>query len=148
MTNFRVLIVEDEILLAMDLEMLLADAGCTIAGIASSSTQALRIAADEKPNLAFIDVNLADGPTGVEVGRSLATGGTTSVVFMTANVARLPNDYAGAIGVIGKPYTSGGLTSALSYLHQGIFTPPPSIERPSCLMLSIGYEQRWLKNDR
>ena len=131
MSSFRVLIVEDEILLAMDLELMLLDAGCEIAGIAANAAEAMQIASDEKPNLAFVDINLSDGPTGIDVGRALTLAGKTSVVFMTANVARLPQDYVGAIGVIGKPYTKTGVTSALSYLHQGIFTPPPSMERPA-----------------
>jgi hypothetical protein len=37
-------------------------------------------------------------------------------LFMTANVKRLPEDFAGACGVIGKPYSAHGVRTALRYL--------------------------------
>ena len=39
------------------------------------------------------------------------------VLFMTANVKRLPEDYAGACGVIGKPYSEHAVKMALAYLE-------------------------------
>jgi hypothetical protein len=54
-------------------------------------------------------------------------------LFMTANVKRLPDDFAGACGVIGKPYSEHGVKTALSYLTVCLrkATPPaPSAGRP------------------
>ena len=139
----RVLIVEDEILLAMDLELMLQDAGCVSVGIAANAAQAIGLAEATHPDLALVDVNLSDGPTGIDIARRLSGRTATSVVFMTANVAQLPSDCAGAVGVISKPYTSSGVAAALSYLRQGLLAPPPRLATPSCLQLSSQYKTQW-----
>ncbi|WP_204316321.1 hypothetical protein, partial [Serratia marcescens] len=67
-------------------------------------------------DIAFVDVHLADGPTGVNVAEHIRQSGRPMVVFMTANPKRIPDNFAGAIAVISKPYTMNGLMSALHYL--------------------------------
>nr|WP_246179660.1 response regulator [Microvirga thermotolerans] len=114
--SLRILIVEDEILIALELESLLQDVGHDVVGIAASSADALRLARDLKPDLAFVDIHLADGPTGVDVARHLAARLDVAVLFMTANAKRIPEDFAGALGVIAKPYTERGVREALAYV--------------------------------
>ena len=111
----RILVVEDEILIALELESVLQDAGHTVVEIAASSQEAVECGAKLKPDLAFVDIHLADGPTGVDVARRLREIGVT-VLFMTANAKRIPEDYAGAQGVISKPYTERGVREALDYV--------------------------------
>src|SRR5688572_3362524 len=96
----KVLVVEDEILVATEFENLLYDLGHQPVGIAMDSRQALALADDAE--LAFVDINLVDGPTGVELGRTLARRGVT-VVYMTANPEQLGDGVAGTVGVIAKP---------------------------------------------
>jgi CheY-like chemotaxis protein len=115
----RILIVEDEILIALELESLLQDAGHDVVGIAASSTEALALGRDLKPDLAFVDIHLADGPTGVDVARHLTDQHHVTVLFMTANAKRIPEDFAGAQGVIAKPYTERGVREALAYVTAG-----------------------------
>lgn len=115
----RILVVEDEILIALELESLLQDLGHDVVGIAASSEDALALGQDLKPDLAFVDIHLADGPTGVEVARHLAAQHQVTVLFMTANAKRIPEDSAGAWGVIVKPYTERGVREALSYVMAG-----------------------------
>ena len=103
--SLRILIVEDEILIALELESLLQDLGHDVVGIAASSEDAISLGEDLKPELAFVDIHLADGPTGVDVARELASEHQVTVLFMTANAKRIPEDFAGARGVIAKPYT-------------------------------------------
>jgi CheY-like chemotaxis protein len=141
--QLQILIVEDEALLSMDLEQILLEAGTQVVGIAATAQQALQMAKAHRPNLAFVDVQLSDGATGPLIARELAAAGETAVVFMTANAAMLPEDLAGAIGVISKPYVSKGVISALAYLHQGILTPPPALRKPQNLTLSKVYAERW-----
>ena len=117
--SLRILIVEDEILIALELESLLQDLGHDIAGIAVSSADALALGQDLKPDLAFVDIHLADGPTGVDVARHLASEHGVTVLFMTANAKRIPEDFAGAWGVIAKPYTERGVREALAYVMAG-----------------------------
>ena len=67
-----------------------------------------------EPELAFVDLNLVDGATGVEVGRALAARGIT-VVYMTANPAQLGNGVPGTIGVIPKPVDNNELRQAVEF---------------------------------
>lgn len=117
--TLRILIVEDEILIALELESLLQDLGHDVVGIAASSREALALGQDLKPDLAFVDIHLADGPTGVDVARDLAMEQQVTVLFMTANAKRIPEDFAGAWGVIAKPYTERGVREALAYVTAG-----------------------------
>ncbi|MFL4995340.1 MAG: response regulator [Microvirga sp.] len=115
----RILIVEDEILIALELESLLQDLGHDVVGMAASSRDALSLGQELKPDLAFVDIHLADGPTGVDVARHLAAQHQVTVLFMTANTKRIPEDFAGAWGVIAKPYTERGVREALGYVMAG-----------------------------
>ncbi len=112
----RILIVEDEILIALELESLLQDLGHEVVGIAASSGDALALGEELAPDLAFVDIHLSDGPTGIEVARQLADQNDVTVLFMTANAKRIPEDFAGARGVIAKPYTERGVKEALAYV--------------------------------
>jgi CheY-like chemotaxis protein len=97
----RVLIVEDELLIALDLEMTIEEMGVHVAGLASDREAALRLA--PLADIAFVDVNLSDGPTGPEIGRRLAEDHGISVVFMTANPEAVADGVRGALGVVQKP---------------------------------------------
>lgn len=138
-----VLIVEDEVLLATELEFLVEEVGCHSVGLAMSSDEAVALASDLRPDLALVDVHLRDGPTGVEVARTIHDDCGGVALFMTANVKRLPDDFAGACGVIGKPYSEHGVKTALTYLticlRQGVAPGPP----PVGLELSPAYAERW-----
>jgi two-component system, response regulator PdtaR len=116
--SLRILIVEDEILIALELESLLQDAGHDVVGIAGSSHDAIALGERMRPDLAFVDIHLTDGPTGVDAARRLRELDAT-VLFMTANAKRIPEDRAGASGVIGKPYTERGVHQALAYVLGG-----------------------------
>jgi DNA-binding response OmpR family regulator len=126
-SHLKILLVEDEALLALQLEDDLTDAGHTIVGTAIRSAEAVELARKLDPDLVLLDVHLADGPTGVDISRQIAANGAV-VVFMTANLKRIPDDFAGASGVIPKPYTLNGLRTAITYLASAIndeAVPPP-----------------------
>ena len=108
----KILLVEDEILVAMEFENLLHDLGHQPVGIAADSRQALALA--NEAEVAFVDLNLVDGPTGVELGRALAGRGVT-VVYMTANPEQLGQGVAGTVGVIAKPADNTELRQAIDY---------------------------------
>lgn len=139
----RVLIVEDEALLAMELEALVEEAGHTVVGWAVSSREALALLDTTEADLAFVDVHLADGPTGIEVAERMRAERGLTVVFLTANPKRLPENLAGAAGVIAKPYSLSGLNAALRYLYEGVRRPPPRQPRPTGFALGPDYEMRW-----
>ncbi|MDO1580490.1 response regulator [Rhizobium oryzicola] len=113
----NILIVEDEALLALELESELETAGHTIVGQAMSSAQAKKLADQSRPEFAFVDIHLLDGPSGIDVGRHLAGLGIP-YVFVTGNLKRIPEDFAGALGAIEKPYTMNGLQHALGFIER------------------------------
>lgn len=139
----NVLIVEDEILLAAELGHIVQEAGLKDVGHAMSSDEAVELASSLKPDLALVDVHLRDGPTGVDVARAISDDCGGVALFMTANVRRLPDDYAGACGVISKPYSEHGVKTALGFLSACLRhgkapgSPPPGLE------LAPAWAERW-----
>lgn len=129
----RIMIVEDEALLALELEMEVEAAGHEVVGTAASRTAALDIVEQAEPQFAFVDVHLTDGPSGLEIGRHLAETGIP-FVFVTGNVKRIPDDFVGAIGAIEKPYTMNGLQNALSYLTARISGQDKSVPPPGLIL--------------
>lgn len=110
----RILIVEDEALVAMELGLLLEDMGHEIAGFATNSAGALGHAERESIDLALVDIHLADGPTGVEVGRKLADQGI-SVLFITGNPDMIGATAHPVVGVLAKPADEALIADAVTY---------------------------------
>jgi CheY-like chemotaxis protein len=100
-TRHRVLIVEDELFIALDLEETVRSMGFDVAGLATGQDQALQLAS--LADIAFVDVNLSDGPTGPEIGRRLVEEFGVTVVFMTGNPDVVADRLNGALGVVTKP---------------------------------------------
>ena len=132
----RVLIVEDEALLAMQVECLLLEAGHEPVGHALDSAEALALAGAVRPDLALVDVHLRDGLTGVEVMRALTRDHGIAGVFVTANLRLVPSDFAGALAAISKPFSETAFQQALRYLTRRLRgaapssperSPPPSL---------------------
>ncbi|MBL0935339.1 MAG: response regulator [Rhizobiaceae bacterium] len=143
MEPLKVIIVEDEALLAMELESLVEDSGNVVVGWATGFDEAKALIDANAADIAFVDLNLADGPTGVKVAEYIRDSGGSLAVFMTANPRSLPENYAGAIGVIAKPYTMNGLMAALNYLKEGVREPPPASTLPVGFVLSPEYAAQW-----
>lgn len=127
----RIMIVEDEALLALELESEIEAAGHSVIGVAAASKAARQLVEDDRPDFAFVDIHLIDGPTGIDVGRFLAEK-DIPYVFVSGNIKRIPEDFAGAVGAIEKPYTVNGLQNALEYLRAMLsgekgFAAPPSL---------------------
>ena len=133
----RVLIVEDEALLLMQLEMAVEEEGHDVVGTAMTSGEAIALATMVEPDVAFVDLQLLDGPTGVDVARYLRGSNKTMVVFITANATRLPTDYEGAAGVVSKPFSQAGIVATIRYLAQCVREPPPSLPAPAELKLAL-----------
>lgn len=139
----RILIVEDEALLAMEMESLIQDAGHEVAGWATSARKARELAEKSEADVALVDIHLSDGPTGVEVAEYIATNHDSMVVFLTANPSRVPHDFSGALGVISKPYTVHGLNAALQFIEEGVRRPPPERSIPIGFELSPSIQREW-----
>lgn len=125
----KILIVEDEILVAADMEATLEELGYQSAGIAPDMVSAIRLS-EKAPDVAFVDFNLRDGATGPAIGAMLCRLGI-GVVFLTANPRMLGSGVPGTFGVIGKPCDESGLGAAVRYalgrLRGERTAPPPAL---------------------
>jgi len=121
-----ILIVEDEMLVALEMESILQEHGYDVVGIASDLEGALAFA-DRNVDLALVDLNLRDGLTGPEIGRRLANEHRAKVLFVTANPRLLGNGVAGTIGVLTKPTDESSLTSAVAFALRRSTEAPASL---------------------
>lgn len=109
--GLSVLIVEDEALLAMDLEYMLEEAGHQPIAQADSLETALRAVEAHRPDIALVDIQLAFGESGLHVAEQLRERGIP-VLFSTGNC---PGDKGRslAIGCMHKPIVDRSLRAAL-----------------------------------
>ncbi|MDD9718761.1 response regulator [Dinoroseobacter sp. PD6] len=112
----KVMIIEDEAIIAADLESIVAEMGHRITGIARTETRALELAAEEKPDLILSDIQLADQSSGIDaVNRILDRDGEVPVIFITAYPERLlTGEGPEPAFLISKPYTEQQVRSAVS----------------------------------
>ncbi|KQN81270.1 hypothetical protein ASE91_10580 [Sphingomonas sp. Leaf62] len=89
-------------LVAIDLEASLEEHGYRPVGIAADMIGAMELAV-VRPDVALVDCNLRDGPTGPMIGRLLGCNYGTTVIFLTANPNLLSDGIEGALGVVSKP---------------------------------------------
>lgn len=127
-----ILIVEDEILISMEMEEVVRELGHVPVGIADSLGSALdAVAHAPKVDVALVDVNLADGATGPEIGRRLANDHGINVIFITANPSQLGGGVPGTIGAVEKPVgveDMGELIAfALRHREGSPPSPPPAL---------------------
>ena len=111
--NQRVLIIEDEFLIALDVAETVEGMGLKVSGFASGCKQALALAA--YTDIALVDVNLSDGRTGPELGRQLAEDYGITVIFMTANPEDIDNGGKGSLGVLTKPVMPDVVEQTIDY---------------------------------
>lgn len=107
----KVLIVEDEIFVALEIEQIVEDAGFNVGAIAADREAALASAAE--CDIALVDLNLRDGPTGPQIGMELATRHGIRVIYVTANPAQIGEASVAALGVITKPFRAHSISGAL-----------------------------------
>ncbi len=102
MTSRRVFLVEDELLVAMDVQDILEDAGCLVEGPYTTVNAALRALEAARPDVAVLDVRLADGEV-FPLANALQQAGIP-IIFHSghADEASLGSRYPGA-AVCGKP---------------------------------------------
>lgn len=112
--TIRALIVEDEILVALDLESALVEIGIEVVGIAADRATALDMA--DGVDFALVDVNLRDGQTGPSIGRALAMEHGVKVIFVTANPAQLGDGIEGTMGVMSKPFSDASICATVAFL--------------------------------
>ena len=114
MSDGTVLIVEDDILIALDVEQALVSAGYEVCGVAASEGEALALGRRCRPAFAVVDISLGPGD-GRAVASALAHRYDTAVLFATGqcnDVRALAG--SGAKGCLPKPYQADDVPAALA----------------------------------
>ena len=109
----RILVVEDEFLLAMELETLLSQRGCTVLGPVPSVGQALALIDGEPPDVALLDVNLK-GERATPVAAALLDRGVPFVLITGYSGRQLSEPELRAAPRIDKPVTCRELGRAVA----------------------------------
>ncbi len=109
----RVLIVEDEFLIALDVAETVEAMGLQVVGFANGRNPAMALA--QNADIALVDVNLADGRTGPSIGHELAERYGVTVIFMTANPEDVDGRRDGPLGVLTKPVMPHVIEQSIGY---------------------------------
>ncbi len=100
-----ILIIEDEPLIAMDLEALVVDIGHRVQGIARTHKEAVAAVAKRAPTLVLADIHLADGSSGLEAVNEILGSISVPVIFITAFPERLlTGDKPEPVFLVSKPF--------------------------------------------
>lgn len=112
--GLKVLLVEDEVVVSMDMECKLEELGCTVIGPASSVEEALSVLSTHQPDIALVDANLG----GERVDKVVTALAKRNIPFMfSTGYGRetLPADFQDA-GVLAKPFNDDQLSAAVESL--------------------------------
>jgi CheY-like chemotaxis protein len=122
MATARILIVEDERLVAMDLQRRLTRLGYTVVSLAASGREAIQKALALHPDVVLMDVRLQGDMDGVEAAEQIHTSAAIPVVFMTAYVDADTQHRVGAASpwsCLRKPFSPRQVQSALEHVLSG-----------------------------
>lgn len=117
MGSRRIVIVEDDAFIRLDLATHLVAAGHTIVGTADAAADAIRLAERERPDLMLMDVRLVGGVDGIEAATEIWRRFSVRSLFISANLdaaARAKAAAANPLGFLEKPFSPGSLLAAVS----------------------------------
>ncbi len=112
----NILIIEDEAIIALHIKMIVTELGHNVTAVARRHADAVKLAANQRPDLILSDIHLADGSSGIDaVNEILEQAGDIPVIFITAYPERLlTGERPEPAFLITKPYTEDQLQSAVS----------------------------------
>ena len=109
------MIVEDEILVAMTLRDELEDAGYRVLDLTDRHEQAVAVARESAPDLALVNIQLGGRDDGIDLAKKLKTL-NIPVLLISGQVSRAQSARTVAIGSMPKPYSALEMAQAVSYL--------------------------------
>ncbi|MGR3433816.1 MAG: response regulator [Shimia sp.] len=113
----RILIIEDELLIALDVEMALEDAGHTVIGTATTADEAVEMARAASPDLVVVDLRLADGSCGRTAVERIRAYQDVLVVFASGNVDPAMRERLrrlDPVAMLSKPYAPEAVVRAVA----------------------------------
>jgi len=120
----RVLIVEDELLVAMEMESILRSNGIAVTGCASNIAEAQHIVRERECNFALVDINLADGDSGLSLASWLAEQNIPSL-HVSGNCPA-DREASAALGCLSKPFSPRDLVGSLKAAQAVLVDTPPT----------------------
>jgi len=108
----RVLIVEDEPIIAADLERIVLEEGHQVVGLVTTLEQALAHA--PRTDAALVDLSLSDGPSGAALARRLIDRFQIKVIFVTGAPGAVGSGREGSLDVIVKPFSDSAVRRSLA----------------------------------
>ena len=110
-----VLIIEDEPIIAMDLETIVRDLGHTVNGVAVTRDEAVALAHAHRPGLVLADIQLADDSSGIDAVKDILAEFSVPVIFITAFPERLlTGERPEPTFLITKPFQRSTVKAAIS----------------------------------
>ena len=110
-----VLIIEDEAIIAMELESLVQSLGHRVIGVARTHAEAIAMTKEKEPGLILSDIQLADGSSGLDAVNELLSGIEAPVIFITAYPERfLTGERPEPAFLISKPFQAASVSAIAS----------------------------------
>ena len=127
----KILLAEDDMLIAMDMQMMLEDAGHDVIGPAATVAQGLSLAEADMPDVAVVDIGLKNGDSGIDLARHLRAW-DVPVVFVSGEPTRAYEGRDVAIAFLPKPVMPHDLVESIAVVA-AIAAGAPVPERPNLL---------------
>ena len=114
-TRARVMIIEDEPIIAMDIETIVRDLGHEVTGVAVTRDEAVALAMEDRPGLVLADIQLADDSSGIDAVKDILAEFQVPVIFITAFPERLlTGERPEPTFLITKPFQRSTVKAAIS----------------------------------
>lgn len=116
MDRIRTLIVEDELIIAEDMKIMLHESGYDVIGIAKNCMEAEKILKKDIPDIALIDIQLQCGDDGIQLAKSVKENYDIPVIFVTSNTDKKTVERAKEAepsGYVVKPFEREDLFTAI-----------------------------------
>jgi DNA-binding response OmpR family regulator len=124
----KVLIAEDDLMIADMTEAILVAQGYEVCGIARTVAEGVALGRLHMPDLAVIDLRLADGGLGTAIASELGVLGRLGVLYATGNISHVMLTAADGDACLSKPYRASDLVRGLEIVADivatGTASPP------------------------
>lgn len=120
----RILIVEDESIVAMDINKMLVDSGYEVTSMVSSGEEAISVVREQKPDLILMDIVLKGKMTGIDAARIISQYFDVPIIYLTAlssDDTLLETNNRESYGFLFKPFSANELNIAIemAFINRG-----------------------------
>lgn len=119
---FKVLIAEDDLIIADSIEDILVGHGYEVCGIARTVADAVELARNHQPDLAVFDLRLAGEDLGTDIAAQLRPFGKLGILYATGNISQVIMTDADGAACLLKPYRAADLLRSLEIVIEIVTT--------------------------